>query len=380
MPTALFHHAGSVASSIARSIPGRSGKSCCGPIGLEFGLQEMHLVQLERHSAGLAVKNYATAPYPESGQALLESPKKLKKFFDDVFSEHGVKGREIVTCMLPQHLKLTTLHYTCNGEQTDGDAILGQMKGRVEGELEDYVLDYVPIRQASRNGGERSALVASVRRETVIDYLELLRKARLRVQALEIGPVAIKRLIGNMLVDRRDENVLVVNLGRTHSYLTVLSGRRLIFDHEVEFGEDLLVAHLCDNLDIDTDAGRRLLVMHGCADSAGSSLPVENAYDPEMAATIESILRPFFYKLVDDVNKALLYVATETHGEGIRHMYLIGGVARWRGAEEQFNTLFDLPVTVLNPFARFAVDQSVPAMPGLAVATGLALRSMEAEE
>jgi len=68
-------------------------------------------------------------------------------------------------------------------------------------------------------------------REPVIEFLELARKARLDVQALEIGPVAISRLIGAISAEQGAKNVLVINSGRrarhrTRSPRPSRSGRR----------------------------------------------------------------------------------------------------------------------------------------------------------
>jgi type IV pilus assembly protein PilM len=240
--------------------------------------------------------------------------------------------------------------------------------------LTDYVLDYVPVRVDVREGQEHSALVAAARREHVIDYLESLRKAGLSVKALDIGPLAIRRLVtaAQHSHDHDHDNILIITLGQAHTYMTVLSGRRLIFDRDISFGEHRLIRHLGSELDIDDHTASRLLRDHGLRAGDGNS--------DELAATVVEVLKPLFVELRTDINKAMVYAASETHGNSVRRIYLTGGVAEWKGIERLLGDLLDIPVSILDPTA--CLVDAAPRLPRLrmGVVTGLALRGLCGDE
>jgi Tfp pilus assembly PilM family ATPase len=78
-------------------------------------------------------------------------------------------------------------------------------------------------------------------------------------------------------------------------------------------------------------------------------------------------------------------MASQTHGESVERIYLLGSVARWHGVDQLLNTLLTLPVeTIPNPLNRFSLSAATQggaetdAVPELAVATGLALRGLTA--
>jgi Tfp pilus assembly PilM family ATPase len=124
------------------------------------------------------------------------------------------------------------------------------------------MIDYLPIR-ANPGDEERLTLVAIARKQQVIELLDLLSGAGLEVMALDIGPSAIKRLFSSLPGASGQETMLVINSGREVSYLTMVSGRRLLLDQQVEFGEEPLLRHLCEVLDIDATLARKLLLENG---------------------------------------------------------------------------------------------------------------------
>ena len=80
----------------------------------------------------------------------------------------------------------------------------------------------------------------------------------------------------------------------------------------------------------------------------------------------------------------LVYTASQTHGEPISRIYLIGSLARWQGMDSLLNSLVKLPVeTIPDPLKIFGSDttpdiERLP-QPEIAVAMGLALNGFETD-
>ncbi len=358
-----------------------SGTGAIGPLGLECALDALHLVQMETGAGGRpVVRAGATVPYGEDREAVFESPKRLRQLVGKALSADRFRGRRVATAMPNGSVRMLTINYSPAQGQGDAQAIAKVMADRLEGELGEYVLDYLPIR-ADRQAEDRLALVAVARRDNVLAYLELLRKAGLRVESLEIGPSALRRLISALPPGDTFQNVLAINFGRSTSYLTLISGARLLFDQEVRFGETALLDRIAQSLGMDEAQARQLVLRHGVDGSAATTVPA--ADDVNVAATLQDIVKPAFLELVGEINRALIYAASETRGESVRLIYLLGSVARWQGAGDFLQSLLALPVqTIPDPLVCFsAVDSEntrphVGAGPELAVAAGLALRGL----
>ena len=84
--------------------------------------------------------------------------------------------------------------------------------------------------------------------------------------------------------------------------------------------------------------------------------------------------------LVEEINRILIYTASQTRGESVSRIYLLGSLARWPAVDKFLNSLTHLDVeTIPNPLAAFAGGEAAASMapaPELATATGLSLHGL----
>ncbi len=355
-----------------------------GPIGLDVALEAVHLVQLERSGENApVVRARASVDIGGSRRELLEQPQRFRSLVRKALDSDRFYGNKAVLAMPSGMFRTVSINYqVAGGEKNEAAAIVRIMKDRLDGDLGNYVLDYMPVRGRSKSD-ERLALVAVSEREPVVNYLELARKAGLDVSALEIGPLAISRLARAMSGESDSANTLVINSGRRASYLTLISGNDLLFDQEVAVGEQSLIQHICETLDMPEETARQLVVRTG-VQSTGNSDVVSDAIDESgLFNTLSEILKPQFLKLVEEIKRAFLYAASETRGRGVTRVYLLGSIARWPGSDQLLSSLTGSEVSKIpDPLSLFpASDKAARAdasgsAPEIAVATGLALRGI----
>ncbi len=363
----------------------RSSAVSVGPIGIDVGLEAMHFVQLE--SSGdqkPVVRAKASLEINGSRRELLEQPHQFRSLIKRALASDRFRGNKAVLALPSGMFRTLSINYKLVGsEKKEPAAILRVMKDRLDGDLNNYVLDYMPVRGRSKTD-ERLALVAVSERKPVVNFLELARKAGLDVSALEIGPLAISRLTSAISDDAGSATVLVINSGRRASYLTLISGNDLLFDQEVAIGEQSLVQHICETLDMPEDTARHLLSRTGVSPDDREDALSDTLDEAGVLNTLSEILKPQFMKLVEEIKRAFLYAASETRGRGVTQVYLLGSIARWPGAEQMLSNLSGSTVSKIpNPLALFPSDELDTAntaqefAPEIAVATGLALRGMK---
>lgn len=363
-----------------------------GPIGVQFARDELHLVQMQRASEGvLSVHARASIPYPAPLDQVMSNPGRLRSLLHRALRSNGFVGRRVVSSMASDEVRIMSVCYQLNKGEDDDRAIVDLMRDRIDGELADYVVDYIPVRTKSKEG-QRLALVAISKREAVLEHLELLQALGLRIEALEIGPVAIRRLVQMMSSHEQPENVLVVNFGEEKSYLTIVSHRRLLSDQEIDFGENTILRRLSETLDISPEIARDMVFKNGL-DPKGGRDPVSLALaDTGMFNTLLEIVKPELMRLAEEVRRAFVYATSESRGGSRQKVFILGSVARWPGADRLLDTIIDAPVTKIpDPCAVFQDADVTPeepsdnpatgdAAPELAVAAGLALRGMDKDD
>lgn len=356
-----------------------------GPIGIDFGLEALHLVQLATSAGQMpVVRARASLSYDCPRREVLANPLQFRSLIKRALDADRFSGRKAVMAIPSGMFRTISINYQSGGsEQQEAAAILRVMKDRLDGELSDYVIDYLPVKSSSKND-ERLALVAVSEHEPIVELLEFARKSRLKVDALEIGPVAISRLVGALSLESGSNNVLVINSGRNASYLTVISGTDLLFDQEVAFGENSLITQTATTLDMSEEMARDLVLRSGVQSAAHSQSVGAEIDEAGLASTISQILKPQFMKLVDEIKRVCLYAASETRGGAVAQVYLLGSIARWPGSDAFLSSLAGIDVAKIpDPLALFppnskdgAPSQSASA-PEIVVATGAALRGLQ---
>jgi type IV pilus assembly protein PilM len=358
-----------------------------GPIGLEIGRERINLVQLDHDAeGGVRFRAQASLPYSGTREDLLSSSRNFKPLLKQALNSDSFRGKRVVTCLPSSDTRIMSITYDTGSDRDDAAAVLQVMRARLEGALEDYVIDYLPVR-AKPKDEQRLAVVAVARREKVMRLLELLRHSGVVVEALEIGPAAIKRLVGALCMKKEPENVLIVNCGHEQSYLTMLSGRRLLLDQQLAFGEKHLIQRLCSELDMSEKA----------VSVAVHRVGIDAKFDPDMeglsntgletSQVILDVLKPNLLAFADEIKRALRYVTYETRGEPVHRLYLMGGFANWRGAGRVLHRLIDIPVEklpspqeIFPPGPDDAGDSIRIRGSELVIATGLALRGIVTNE
>lgn len=362
----------------------QSRASAVGPIGLHFAEEQAHAVQLRRLASGAyCLRAWSSQDYADSRESTLADPEQMKEFAGDLLGRGLFRGRKVVTALPPALTRITSLNYQAGGGKSDAERILRTMADRLEGSINDYVIDYLPVR-GEPGDRDKVAIVAASKRTDVLAFLEAMRQARLEVTELEVGPAAINRLVG-LLPKPADGhgNVLIINYGTETSYLTLISGRRLLMDKEIEFGSQPLIRQIAKGLDISTDMASELAVRQGLAQPSKKPFGATATLTPEDLNPIVEIVQPVFSKLTEEVRRACLYASAESKGDVVEQVYTFGTVARWPGADRLLSDVARVPVADTLPLkAIFDSGDDANNLeyagigPDLAVATGLALRGL----
>lgn len=354
-------------------------------IGLEMGPDRLNLVQMELVAGRPSIRAIASLPYPCPREELQQHPQRLKLLLKQAYALQPFKGKHVVSCLPTDQIKIITVSYRCGEGQADATAIVAELRERLKGDLDGMVVDFMNLRQEETDAGQRDALVALAPRDKVMAYLDMLTGAGLEVDALDIGPAALARLVSHAGALSTAEfprlpNVLLVNFGADSSFLTVIWGRRLMLDRAVEFSENRMLSCLKQVLDMPEELAIRLLY------EKNAPLSIENGSPDEVSQMVAQVLRPEIAQLLQEINKTLVYMASRTRGKSVDQIFLSGRAACYPGIMNSLREKLKIPVEILDPVVVFASKHGNPheaglgAVAGIALTTGLALRGVPTNE
>jgi len=358
------------------------GGPVTGPIGFHLSYDKLHMIQLEKNGGGLRLRSGLSVAYPKDRESLLSSSNDLKSFVKKNLKSGQFKSNEIVTC-LPGGVKIINLSYQIEAGQKIEDEIVKSIIYSMGGAPEDYVIDYLPIRSENLSNRDKSVLVFVASRKKMINFLDALNGAGLKVQAVDVGPSALGRLVSSLDHNKKYPHNLLINFAGNKSYLSVFDGRRLIMDRALPLGLNTLLDTLTKKLGIEKNQALGMLTRYGF--QANKEIGEEDAssvHDQEIVDSIVEIIKPYFHEISEEMNKMLLFTKSETRGKTIEHIYLLGSIIRFPGAERFISDFFSFPASVLDPLSHVSIaegraqyiDLDGPAHVALSV--GFALRDI----
>jgi len=310
-----------------------------GLIGLDIDSGQIHMCQIGQREHGLfTIVAKTSVSYSGSRDELLASPKRLKALIDKGLKEKNFNGRRIAALMPWDDVKIVLLTYKATVSDVDGE-VVRMLETHIEGSIGDYVVDYVPVR--SNPADPEHAVVATLsNREKVNHLLNTLMDCGLEVDSLDIAPTALRRLVSALYTGHASDNVLMINCYRDDSYLTVISGRRLLFNQAVEFCETLLLKRVSEELEITIESALHLLLSNGFQKQQ-TLLSGSATEDSDISARLLEIVKPCFLDLLEEIDRVLAFTASETHGVPVSRVCLLGSVAHWPGAQQVLMSLLD---------------------------------------
>ena len=352
-----------------------------GAIGIDFGIERVNLVQVSRPGGQCFVHAATSLAYDRARDEMLDQPGELKRLIRYALSDRPFRGHKVVASVPPSIVEMLMINYRCDNSADEAAAIVRATEERIGGSIATHVVDYLPVSRADE-GGNRAALVAVADQEAVIKYLEVLRKCSLDVVALEVGPIAIQRLISE--IDRgASSTVVAITFGTAASFVTVLSNGELLLDRDIDFGTRAVIGKLGEALDCSPDEAHDLLQRHGLAVGKPVVGPDESA-DPSAGIknALTEILKPHFIALAKEVLRIRDYAVAETRCPLTGKIYAFGSLARWPNADQLLSSLCGVEISSVNPFYGLSLSEGaadtneIGPICGVAVATGLALRKL----
>ncbi len=323
-------------------------------------------------------------PYMKGRDELLGSGEELRFFINRTLKTQAFRGREVVAALPPNKFQLLHINYQVH-KNDDHDAMLVRaVKERFSERLGNAVIDYLPIRPKVDDQVDRTALVAISDHEELVDFLEALRRAKLKVKALEVGSVAIQRLLSSLQKqDNHQSKLMAINFASDRTFVTVIWGGELLLDREIPVGLDSMLGAICSSLGMTEDKVVQMLEHYGLSEyDSQFNLGKDLNPNEDISSSLSQILSPSFQKLTKEIKKILIFTAAETQGGAIEAVYLLGSAARWPNSDKYLSRHIKLPVVTLDPLighspksGELRKDKLEP-ISGLSVASGLALRGL----
>jgi type IV pilus assembly protein PilM len=352
-------------------------------VGIDIGTSAIKVVQLRKDGDKAVLDTYgalALGQYADGGiigQVTNLDAVTLAKALTDVLTETHITSKNVVVGLPSVSCIIFILQLPAEIEERDFATVIpNESKKFIPVPLTDVSLDWYVIprredsgsesRTLSESGGEAqiSVLVVATLNETLVKYTELMQKADLPMDSLEIEVFSHIRSV----LTRELFPVVIVDIGASKTKLSIVEHGIVETFRLVNKGSQDMTLAIAHSLEAAFDKAEGIKKDYGL---------VPNAEHPRVPDLIKVHLSDIF----QEVNATIL-AYEKRYNKNIGKIIFTGGGAMTKGLLDYAKQSFSTELVIADPFSK--VDSPIflegvlkTTGPEFSVAVGLALKLLQ---
>jgi len=226
-----------------------------------------------------------------------------------------------------------------------------------------------------------NVLAATIPRDAAIQLFGDFSARRLRLRSVGVAPCALVRA-ALLLHDPGPEEVWgVLDLGGTHTSLTIVLQQTPVYVRSLAFQSDHLTRRISEAFEVPPEEAEAIKRRHGLTPSDRGLRPGRGASlvsDEDIARVVFAVAREPLEALTRDIIQCFSYVIESFPAAQASRLFLAGGGAALNGLESLLEDLLGVPTEVLRRAAGADGGSHIELTPSCAAVVGAALLDVEA--
>lgn len=234
-------------------------------------------------------------------------------------------------------------------------------------------VDYQLIHNGTDNA---DGILVSAMRSLIADKRQIARDAHLKCVMMDVDGLALLNCFQGLAKNEYEdtetcETVAILNVGHSHTTLAIMDADGKPFIRDITYAGEEILRQIMKENGAPAETVKEIL--------SGGSAATELGLDESLARACQ--------KLVSDVNETLRFHTAQGKSQSIDKLHVCGGFALAGGFIEILNRQISAECVLWNPFEQMHCnpnrkykDVFAKRGPALAVAAGLAMRSIDTDD
>ena len=342
-----------------------------GLIGLDVGSSAVKAVELRKKGAGYELVNLAMESLGQDvvvDGAIMDALS-VTSAIDKIFNENKIKTRSVATSVSGHSVIVKRISVNAATDEELAGAIPYEAQQHIPFDMADVNLSYQPLGPAATGPGMDVMLVA-VKREKILNHTNVVSQASKTPTVVDYDGFAMFNAFEINYDVPPEQMVALLNIGASIMNIVIGRGGVPLFTRDVSVGGNQYTDTLQKELDLSFEDAEKLKQGQEVANVSAEQKT------PHLRSVSEILLL--------EIQKTFDFFRQTTSAENVQQIYVAGGTARIEGLVDQLKEEFNIPVDILDPFQKIAVDEKKfdasfvkEIAPRMSVAVGLALRSFD---
>ena len=349
-------------------------------VGLDIGSHAIKLVEIDNSKKGLILKNFGIIGLPHDAivEGSIKEMEIVATAIKNLYKNLKVKNKSVVTSISGYSVIVKKITVEKRKETELEGSIQDEAEQYIPFDINDVNLDYEILtdlgeleeKQSDKEGkGFMDVMLVAAKKDIVEDYVSLLHLTGLSPGILDVDAFALQNAF-EISQEGASGCFALVNVGAEELGINAIKDGVSIFTRDSSYGGYQINEAIMSKLEVPYDEAERIKL-------GGAKV------DGKDRAELEEIFTSVVSGWVNEIKRALDFLATTYPDETIEKIFVSGGSCRIPGFQKYLELETDITVEELNPFANLQINEKIfdpkylsYMAPQASVAVGLALRSI----
>lgn len=219
------------------------------------------------------------------------------------------------------------------------------VEGQVPIDLDDAVLDFLPLRPAADGSAKQEGLLVATARSSLESTVNVIERSGRFVDAIDFAGFSLLRI----LPGTAGQAQAIINVGASSTTVVIANGTTPEFVRMVPSGGDDITRSIERALGIDFAEAEHDKISRGLQGGATNARDIE----------AETVLRENVAALIDSIRNTLNFYVGAHPDTPIARVLLTGGGSRLIGLAPVLSRALGVPTEHADPLAAFAIGRGV---------------------
>jgi len=352
-------------------------------VGLDIGSHAIKLVEIEDTKKGRILKNFGIIGLPQDAivEGAIKEMEIVSSAIKTLYKNMKIKNKNVVTSISGYSVIVKKISIQKRGEAELDASIQDEAEQYIPFDINDVNLDYEILtppgeEEAEKKGegdkGDKSlmdVMLVAAKKDIVEDYVSLLHLTGLSPAILDVDAFALQNAF-ELSADNISGCYALVNVGAEELGINAIKNGVSIFTRDSSYGGYQINEAIMSKFDVSYEEAEKIKL-------GGTKI------DHKDKGALEEIFTSVISGWVNEIKRALDFLATTYPDESIEKIVISGGSCRFPGFQKYLELETEIPVIELNPFGNLQVNDKMfdpkyltYMAPQAAIAVGLALRSI----
>ena len=351
-------------------------------VGLDIGSQSIKLVEIDHGKKGRILKNFGIIGLPPDAivEGSIKEMEIVSSAIRTLYRNLKVKNKDVATSISGYSVIVKKIEMANRDESELENTIQSEAEQYIPFDINDVNLDYDILRRGAEEpeetkekgkksvSGKMEVMLVAAKKDVVDDYVSLLQLSGLNPAVLDVDAFALQNAFEASATEPEGCYALV-NVGAEELGINAIKDGISMFSRDSSYGGNQITEAIMSQFDVDFAQAEKIKL-------GGEKLEKEKS-------GLEEIFTSVISEWVQEIKRALDFLANSYPDENIQKIMLSGGSSRIPGFRKYLELETNLPVEELNPFANLIINERAFDSKYLSymasqagVAVGLALRSI----